>query len=126
MIDSDELQHQQPSLGALRLRRHRQRRRQGDPFGATQMSSRLKEPPLSCMWCGQAYQERQTGGRTQRFCRPSCRRHYHAAVRQWTLAAIARGDLTIADIRTGVPATRALPAGAISTGVAGPAAAPCA
>src|SRR5262249_21695005 len=73
---------------------------------------------LSCVWCERLFRTRQSGGRTQRFCRPSCRRHYHAAVRQWTLAAIARGDLTIADIRTGVPATRALPAGAISTVVA--------
>jgi len=61
-----------------------------------------------CAWCGRPYQERQTGGRTQRFCRPSCRRSFHAAVRAWALDAIAHGTLTLAEVTSGAAATRAL------------------
>jgi hypothetical protein len=61
-----------------------------------------------CAWCGRPYQERRTGGRTQRFCRPSCRRSFHAAVRAWALDAIAHGTLTLAEVRSGAAATRAL------------------
>ena len=53
-----------------------------------------------CAWCGGPYQERQTGGRTQRFCRPSCRRAFHTAVRSWALDAIADGTLTLAEVRS--------------------------
>jgi len=44
----------------------------------------------------------------QRFCRPSCRRSFHAVVRTWALDAIADGTLSIEEIRSGAPATRAL------------------
>jgi hypothetical protein len=47
-------------------------------------------------------------GRAQRFCRPSCRRAFHASVRSWALDAIADGTMTIAEIRNGAPATRTL------------------
>src|SRR6516165_3976529 len=67
-----------------------------------------REVPTLCAWCGRPFQERQTGGRAQRFCRPSCRRSFHAAVRSWALDAIADGTLTVAEIRNGAVATRAL------------------
>jgi hypothetical protein len=51
---------------------------------------------------------RQTGARMQRFCRPSCRRSFHAVVRTRALAAIADGMLSIEEIRSGAPATGAL------------------
>jgi hypothetical protein len=63
---------------------------------------------LSCCWCEQPFQPRQTGGRMQRFCRPSCRRAFHAVVRSWALNAITDGTLSIEEIRSGPPATRAL------------------
>jgi len=63
---------------------------------------------LSCCWCDRPFEPRQTGGRMQRFCRPSCRRSFHAVVRTWALDAIADGTLSIEEIRSGAPATRAL------------------
>jgi hypothetical protein len=55
-----------------------------------------------------ARERQRTGGRTQRFCQPSCRRAFHASVRSWALDAIADGTMTIAEIRNGAPAARAL------------------
>ena len=61
-----------------------------------------------CPWCDRPFRPRQGGGREQKFCRPSCRRAFHADVRRWVLNAIENGTLTGADIRKGFPATRAL------------------
>ncbi len=66
----------------------------------------MSEAP-ACVWCNRPFPARE-GGRAQRFCRQSCRRAFHAAARSWVLDAITRGVLTIADIRSGLPATRAL------------------
>lgn len=71
-------------------------------------------PPL-CAWCGRRFTPRQTGGHDQRFCRPSCRRALHAAVRRWALAELAAGRLNLAAIRTGLPAPRALATGGTKT-----------
>jgi len=62
---------------------------------------------LRCPWCTRLFRPRR-GGHAQRYCRPSCRRAYHAAARSWVLDAIASGALTLADVRTGSAATRAL------------------
>ena len=62
----------------------------------------------SCPWCDRPFRPRQSGGRAQRFCRLSCRRAFHAAVRSWALDAIADGNLTIEEVRNGAPATRTL------------------
>ncbi len=67
----------------------------------------MSEAP-ACVWCNRPFRVRGGGGRPQRFCRPSCRRSFHAAARSWVLDAITRGVLTIANIRSGLPATRAL------------------
>ena len=67
----------------------------------------MSEAP-ACFWCNRPFRARRTGGRSQRFCRPSCRRSFHAAARLWALKAIENGALTVADIRNGLPATRAL------------------
>jgi len=77
-----------------------------------------REVPTLCAWCGRPFQERQTGGRAQRFCLPSCRRAFHTAVRAWAVDAIADGTLTVAEVRNGAPATRALVTAA-PTGVPG-------
>ena len=90
-----------------------------DPIRASAIAGRLIEAALpstavmaeptiaSCQWCERQFWARQTGGRAQRFCQPTCRRAFHFAVRTWALDAIANGTLTIAEIRNG-PATRAL------------------
>jgi hypothetical protein len=62
----------------------------------------------SCCWCDRPFRPRETGGRAQRFCQPSCRRAFHAAVRSWALDAIVAGTLIVAEIRNRAPATRAL------------------
>ncbi len=67
----------------------------------------MSEAP-ACVWCNRPFRARGGGGRPQRFCRPSCRRSFHAAARAWALNAIENGALTVADIRSGFAATRAL------------------
>ena len=63
---------------------------------------------LQCPWCDRPFRPRQDGGKQQKFCRSSCRRAFHGAARAWVLDAIASGALTLADIRSGSAATRAL------------------
>jgi hypothetical protein len=70
--------------------------------------------PLLCTWCSRRFTPRQTGGRDQRFCRPSCRRALHAAARGWMLSELAAGRLTVGHIRKGSPATCALPGDGLS------------
>lgn len=65
----------------------------------------------ACLWCERPFTPRSTGGRAQRFCRPRCRRSFHAAARRWVLAELAAGRVTLAAIRNGSTATRALPTG---------------
>jgi hypothetical protein len=67
-----------------------------------------------CYWCERQFQPRQSGGRPQRFCRPSCRRAFHAAARAWALDAIATGFMTVADLKNCLAATRALLPGTIA------------
>src|SRR5690349_13491981 len=68
-----------------------------------------------CFWCDQPFRRRQSGGLPQRFCRPFCRRAFHAAARAWALDAMVRDTLILADIKNSVPATRALVVNAIAT-----------
>jgi hypothetical protein len=63
----------------------------------------------SCPWCDRPFRARHSGGRAQRFCRPLCRRKFHAAVRAWAVDAIARGALTVGDLKNEPVATRTLP-----------------
>ena len=69
----------------------------------------------SCAWCSHPFRPRATGGHAQRFCRPVCRRAFDAAGRRWVADAISGGTLTVAALRSGYAATRALVAEAISS-----------
>jgi hypothetical protein len=51
---------------------------------------------LRCEW---PFERRQDGGRRQRFCLSRCRSALHTAARRWAIAALARGELTVADLR---------------------------
>jgi hypothetical protein len=62
----------------------------------------------ACPWCGSDFEPRRDGGKAQRFCREACRRAFDAAGRRWVAGAIAAGTVTIADLRDGSAATRAL------------------
>jgi hypothetical protein len=68
----------------------------------------------SCFWCNRPFRARRSGGRAQRFCRPPCRRAFHAAARAWTLDALAEGRVTVGDFKNGLRATRALVSAAFS------------
>jgi hypothetical protein len=72
---------------------------------------------LGCQWCGKSFDPRSDGGKAQRFCRPACRRALDAAGRRWMAAALASGGLTIASLRDGPAATRALLPGAAAEGL---------
>jgi hypothetical protein len=63
---------------------------------------------VRCPWCDRPFLPRQDGGQQQKFCRPSCRREFHAAARAWALAAIASGALSPVDVRSVPAATRTL------------------
>jgi hypothetical protein len=69
---------------------------------------------LSCSWCDRPFRARGSGGRPQRFCRPSCRRAFHAAARAWALDELAAGQVTVGDFKNGLYATRALVPAAFS------------
>jgi len=69
---------------------------------------------LSCYWCDRPFRARQGGGRAQRFCRPPCRRAFHAAARAWALDELAAGRVTVGDFKNGLAATRALLPGTLS------------
>ena len=72
----------------------------------------------TCLWCGRGFTPRATGGKTQRFCRPRCRRAFDAAGRRWIAVALTSGALTIAHLKSPLKndlrATRALLPGAVS------------
>ena len=59
-------------------------------------------------WCGKLFNPRRDGGRARRFCDERCRRALDGAGRQWIADTLKRGMLTVADIKNGPAATRAL------------------
>jgi len=77
-------------------------------------AARSSPNAVPCAWCGRTFTPRSTGGHTQRFCCPTCRRDFDAAGRRWVAEAIACGLLSLAQIRKGAAATRALLSGGIS------------
>src|SRR5271165_6496269 len=74
-----------------------------DRDGAGEAIVMIEGTSTICQWCERAFRARQTGGRAQRFCRSSCRRAFHAAVRSWALDSIGDGTLTLAEIRNDGP-----------------------
>lgn len=51
-----------------------------------------------CLWCGTAFTPR-SGGKAQRFCRPSCRVAFHHAARAWAEREVVAGRVTVAEIK---------------------------
>ena len=58
-----------------------------------------------CLWCERSFSPRDTGGKPQRFCRPSCRTWFFAAARRWAVAGVLAGRIPVAVVKTGLPAT---------------------
>ena len=48
-----------------------------------------------CMWCGEPFTPRTTGGRRQRFCLERCRRDFESGCRTWAEQAVASGLLPV-------------------------------
>lgn len=55
----------------------------------------------ACLWCGQSFAPRSTGGSGQRFCATACRHACHTAARRWAVDRLADGTLGLADIEDG-------------------------
>ena len=60
--------------------------------------SRKRARFAQCSWCGNSYTAKGRGSR-QRFCRATCRAHFHTAARRWTEREITAGRLQIEDLR---------------------------
>src|SRR5205814_10472445 len=63
-------------------------------------------PPVKahCLWCGQTFRPRATGGSTQRFCSTEHRKAFWTAARRWTMRAIETGLLSV-DCLKGIQAS---------------------
>ncbi len=48
-----------------------------------------------CLWCGQAFKPRTTGGSAQKFCCMEHRQQFWIAARRWTVRAIEAGLLSV-------------------------------
>ncbi len=58
------------------------------------------EPDAACLWCSSPYTARRGhGGPDQRFCSSDCRMAMHRAARRWTMAEVAAGRVTVAELR---------------------------
>ena len=53
----------------------------------------------ACLWCGQPFEPRRTGGKPQQFCSTPCRRAFDHACGAWVRAAIGFGLLRATTIR---------------------------
>jgi hypothetical protein len=80
----------------------------GCPVGTTEKffrkratSFRSDAPPMTvlCLWCGQPFERRLSGGSPRRFCSSVCRAALHTAARKWALAEIDAGRLSVAAIK---------------------------
>ena len=58
----------------------------------------------SCAGCDGAFEPAGRGS-PQRFCGGDCRAAFHRAARRWALAALERGELTVAQLKEGPPET---------------------
>ncbi len=53
----------------------------------------------NCLWCNRSFAAKTVGAHAKKFCQPSCKDQFHRAARLWAEKAIARGKLSVADIR---------------------------
>lgn len=62
----------------------------------------------ACLWCGNPFEPRQSGGKAQRYCSASCRRGMEHSARSYALAAVDAEILTVEDLKRGPSSTPAL------------------
>ena len=53
-----------------------------------------------CTWCGTEFEPRSNGGRPQRFCSTDCRHGFFAACRDWAVAEVEAGRVSVSTVRT--------------------------
>ena len=56
-----------------------------------------------CMWCGEPFTPRKTGGKPQRFCSDRCRKEFHRACRIWAEAQVWFGELPVSALKHACP-----------------------
>ena len=54
---------------------------------------------VRCPWCGQPFTPRRIGAHRKKFCSAACKDRFHTAARLWVQRAIARGRLSVADLK---------------------------
>ena len=92
-----------------------------------------------CIWCGDPFTPRATGGKRQRFCSEQCRRAFDSGCRAWGKQFLSSGLLPVAALKhvlcqrarsfSGIPAsnpTEKTPDGSSRRSGASPAPAPLA
>ena len=52
-----------------------------------------------CMWCGDSFTPRATGGKRQRFCSEGCRKDFHRACRIWAETQVWSGELPVSALK---------------------------
>jgi hypothetical protein len=57
-----------------------------------------------CLWCGESFARRRSGGSAQRYCNSTCRKACHKAARKWAIAGLEAGFLTAAVFRNALEA----------------------
>ena len=55
-----------------------------------------------CNWCGTEFEPRSNGGKPQRFCSKDCRQGFFAACRDWAVAEVEAGRLSVSTVRRGL------------------------
>ena len=77
----------------------RQRRLHCNPVNLTAAPASEASMARNCLWCGAGFRARENGGKFQRFCRTSCRRAFHQALRRWALHQWEVGQVTTTTLR---------------------------
>ena len=55
-----------------------------------------------CLWCDAPILARKLGAHRKKFCSPQCRGLFHNAARRWAEDALARGELSVGDLKARV------------------------
>ena len=57
---------------------------------------------VACLWCTRRFEARRRAGSRQTFRCSRCRIGFHSAARRWAERAVARGALTVVELRNGI------------------------
>jgi hypothetical protein len=63
---------------------------------------------LVCLWCGQGFRPRTSGGSAQRFCSAKHRHEFGSAARRWAVKLIEAGLISAATLKVAGTSVRAV------------------